>query len=74
MRDEGGEEQTAGERRRRPAAATGVVAPQHPTARRVECVEAPVERLLEDLAVADDRRELEQRPAVERPEPPERRP
>ena len=72
--DEGGEEEMVGERRRRPAAEVRVVPPAHAAARRIERVEPPVEDLLEDAAVADDGRELEQVPAVERPEPAERRP
>src|SRR2546423_14431107 len=72
--DERGEEEMAGESRRRPAAAVGGVAPTHPAVRRIDRVEATVEGLLEHAAVADDGRELEQVPAVECPEPPERRP
>src|SRR5947208_16059784 len=72
--DERGEEEMAGERRRRPAAAVGGVAPTHPAVRGTDRVEPSVERLLKDAAVADDGRALEQVPAVECPEPPERRP
>src|SRR2546423_15702934 len=72
--DERGEEEMAGERRRRPAAVVGGVAPTHPAVRRIDRVEATVEGLFEHAAVADDGRELEQVPAVECPKPPERRP
>ena len=72
--DEGGEEEMAAEGRRGPAAAVGAVVPANVAARRIDRVEPAVEGLLEHAAEAENRRELEQRPAVERPEPPERRP
>jgi hypothetical protein len=74
VRDEGGEKEMVGERRGRPTAAVGVVAPAHAAGGRVERIEPPVESLLEDAAVADDGRELEQSPAVERPDASEGRP
>src|SRR4029077_2038028 len=72
--DEGGEEEVVRERGRRPAAAVRLVTPAHPAGRGIERVEPPVERLLEDAAVADDGRELEEVPSVERPQTTERRP
>ena len=72
--DERLEDEVAPECGRGPAAAGRAIVPGHPAGGGSERDEPPVERRQVHAAVPDDRRELEQRPPVEGPRPPKRRP